>query len=258
MTNATTSSTQRITELEKQLASYRAALLFMRQWHHEFRTPLSTIIGFPLLMLENTSSDEDREAYEAILTSGELMSRTIDRFFSFVSLEAGYTLPKKREVNIRGMLTALAERASRNNSENLSLEMEESLPNMIETDSSILQSLLSQLLETAYRRAKQSDAPQDKVVLKAGLQRENGEMQVWFSVADNGAGLEAQELKRWQRFFADGGGESLTAVAKKGALGLILCQRWACLLGGEITVKNRGGTLFTVALPYGNAAPRPL
>jgi two-component system, CitB family, sensor kinase len=72
-------------------------------------------------------------------------------------------------------------------------------------------------------------------------------------VHDSGPGIGSGELGR---IFSEGYTTKLAAPGSRRGLGLALVQQVAARRGGEVTVINRGGALFTVRLPL-SSGPVP-
>ena len=75
---------QRVQELDDSRQECQTCSTLHRQlqrWLHEFRTPLSPIIGFSTMLLESeTLSAEQRQHVEAIYQSSQVLLRAINTF----------------------------------------------------------------------------------------------------------------------------------------------------------------------------------
>jgi len=80
--------------------------------------------------------------------------------------------------------------------------------------------------------------------VEVSIQKADGD--VLIHVHDSGPGISRGDLGR---IFSEGFTTKLAGPGSRRGLGLALVQQVAARRGGEVTVINQGGALFTVRLP---------
>jgi signal transduction histidine kinase len=218
---------------------------------HEVRTPLTSILGYLELLMEQKLSEEQR-TYTTIIgrNSDRLLRLTNDLLF-IAQIEDGHLTVEHDRIDlgpiIAESLTAAAPRA-KTGKVDLSGYDDISLP--ITGDGGRLAQLLDNLISNAIKFTQAGG----KVEVAAGSVEDH----VWIEVRDTGIGInpEDQELL-FNKFFRT---RAATAASIQGTgLGLAISKAIAQAHGGSIHVESveGEGTTFRVELPVGLRAPRP-
>lgn len=214
---------------------------------HEMRTPLTAVIGFLELLLENDfTQQEQREYLKICLKEGERLQSLIENLLVLQRLRTGETL-RINTIDIRSFLEQESAAFAAINGENrLRLDCAENMP-PIAADPDMLHLALANLLENAVRYSP----PQSAIVLGAAL----GAGGVVFRVEDYGPGippgLRKQIFDRFFRIdFRDG-----QRIGGTG-LGLPLVKEIARLHGGQVRLESREeeGSTFYLILPSTGSA----
>jgi PAS domain S-box-containing protein len=248
-----TADREAATERERLLEEVRAASAaksdFMAVMSHELRTPLNAIIGYTDLLemgVPTALPDGARATVERIRRAASHQRQLIDDILTFSRLDAGQEEVEDEVVPLQELLdeidAVIAPLAARNG---LELRIVADGSREIRTDPRKLRQILVNLLGNAVKFTRAG-----RVELRVEEEPE------WFRIVveDTGVGMVDVEAARvfdpfWQ---AERG---LTRTAGGSGLGLSISQRFARLLGGEISVESEKGrgSRFTLTLPRPSA-----
>ena len=238
---------------EKAFQASQAKSDFLARMSHELRTPLSTIIGYgDLLLADEERSATDRQALNAILTSGSHLLTLIEDVLSMTKIESGRVQTDEQIFDFHQFLTDLESmfklQADTQKIE-LSIAQDASLPRYIQTDEIKLRQVLINLLSNALKFTQQGFVTVQTHLLDvspfAQFENASGYL-LQFQIQDTGPGIAPEEMHRlFQPFEQTETGRS----SKKGSgLGLAISRNFIRILGGEIQVESTlgKGTCFRV------------
>lgn len=231
---------------EQARAADSAKANFLAVMSHEFRTPLSAILGYAdILTAEVHGELNPKQAghLERVKASVRHLSHLVDEILSYASMEAGREKVRLESVelvevarDVAGIMEPIAEASG--------LELRIRLPEgplMVRTDESKIRQILINLLSNAIKYT-----PSGSVELHM---REEGRAALC-TVRDTGPGIARDHLENvfepfWQ--VERGDGRRITGTG----LGLAVARRLARLLGGDVTLQSRigDGSVFTLDLP---------
>ncbi|WP_157217117.1 response regulator [Flavisphingomonas formosensis] len=228
----------------------RAKTMFFSNVSHEFRTPLTLMLG-PLeeLAQEDTPLDaESRALAEVAHRNGLRLLRLVNSLLDFARLEAGRVEARFEPVDLAALTADLASnfRAACDRA-GLSLDVDcpsLGVPSYVDRD--MWEKIVLNLLSNAF---KYTLAGGIRVALSARSQHE-----IVLKVEDSGVGIPAEELPRlFDRFHRIEGQRGRTQEGS--GIGLALVHELVRLHGGTITVESEvgRGSSFTVQLPIGAA-----
>ena len=237
---------------------------FVANMSHEIRTPLHGVLGFAQIGLRNAEDPAKvRNAFNKILTSGNLLLGIIDDILDFSKIEAGKIHITPTEIGLHDCLThtieIVAERAAAKKLA-LRLDLAPDMPPTCIADELRLSQILLNLLSNAVKFTATGS-----VTLAV---RRDGDT-ISFRVIDTGIGIAPEHLDKLFNPFEQADG-SVTRKFGGTGLGLAICKRLAELMGGSIRVESEPGvgSTFELCLPYvapleapittaGEAAPTP-
>jgi len=225
---------------------------------HEFRTPLTSIIGFSeLLMTRDQPAEERRSCAEFIYNEGLKLEALVNDFLDVSRLDAGGVVLNPEPLAPAVVVDrCVAEARPRAAGHRLSAEVEEGLP-PVEADLERLAQVLDNLLSNAVKyspagteivvRARLGHQSRDGGIRIGGKQ---GKPWVVFSVEDHGYGIPDDQLAEIFTPFHRVHGE-LTRRIRGTGLGLSIVKSLVELHGGKVWVESRVGmgSRFHVALP---------
>ncbi len=219
---------------------------FISAMSHEFRTPLSAVIGYAELLeleLAGPLTEKQREQIERIQTSAWHLTELIEDILTFSRMEIGREDLRHEPVELASLVGAAAAMVEPVAAKK-GLAFHVSLPDQpveVVTDAGKVRQVLVNLLGNAVKFTEEGE-----VWLEAGEEEEG----VFFAVRDTGIGIEPEQLDMifepfWQ---VD---QSVTRKAGGTGLGLTVTRSLARLLGGDVTVASTlgVGSTFTVRLP---------
>ncbi|WP_156468042.1 PAS domain-containing protein [Rhizobium sp. Leaf371] len=231
----------------------RAKTTFFSNVSHEFRTPLTLLLG----PLERAVSDlperlpDHRDELDIAYRNGLRLLRLVNTLLDFSRVEA-----KRVEAHLvacdLAWLTADLASIFRSAIERAGLELRvetEPLPQPVLVDPDMYEKIVLNLLSNAFKFTLAG-------TITVRLE-DLGGAAVSLSVEDTGVGIPAAERDRvFERFHRV---EAQGARSHEGSgIGLALVKQLVELHAGTISAESEGpgrGTRFTVILPYGSATP---
>ncbi len=228
----------------------RAKTEFFSNISHEFRTPLTLMLGPTEDVLADRAeplSPAQRERIELVHRNGLRLLRLVNALLDFSRIEAGRVEARFAPVDLRQLTLDLASNfRSAIDKAGLQLELDfPPLPEPVYVDTAHWEKIVLNLLSNAV---KFTFAGKITVRLSAA----GGGVEL--SVADTGVGIPAAEIDNvFDRFHQVRGAQSRTHEGS--GIGLALVQELVSLHGGRVKVRSAvgEGTCFTVTLPLGAA-----
>ena len=225
---------------------------FFTNLSHEFRTPLSLILG-PLQQVEKTkdansinnnkSVQISSKAFSMIKRNTERLQSLVDQLLDLSKIESGklhLNLTKGTLISfIRTLVFSFESMAERRNisfNTSFSSEIDHAF-----YDKDKLEKIISNLLSNAFKYTPEGGT------VTVIVQHDQTHFTV--EIIDTGKGIEKEDLKHiFERFYRVHGTEE-----KGSGIGLALTKELADFHNGQISVtSNKGqGTSFKVRLPYG-------
>lgn len=231
---------------QKTLESIRAKDAFLAAVSHEFRTPLTTILGYAQLLSIRGDAAMAKEAATAIEANARKLSVLLERILAFAQGNDKRSSPAEIDVValVEERVNAFQGHAI---AAGLQIHTEPSavpLPR-VQTDAGALTRILDTLLSNAVKFTEQG---QVEVRVRA-IDRERLEI----TVEDTGSGISPlQALRLFQPFEQ---GEDVSRVHGGIGLGLAQAHRLAIGIGAalELYRSGPGGSCFRLVLPVGSA-----
>jgi len=214
---------------------------------HEFRTPLTVMLGMSEQLAKDETDDPKRNKLGLIKRSGENLLRLINQILDLAKLESNTLQMNYIQGDILTFIHYVTESLhSLANAQNLMLRVEsEQSKIVIDYDPERFLQIIHNLLSNAIKFTPSGG----KVVIRADVKGQ------WLhvSVTDSGAGIPPEELPHlFERFFQARNQEH--AKAGGTGIGLSLTRELVKAMGGEISVESSVGvgSTFLVRLPITN------
>lgn len=219
---------------------------FLANVSHELRTPLSCILALTeLLQDEQATPEERRQNLGDIKESGEKLLALINALLDTAKLDAGMMKIYPDTHDVRNLVDSALQLVL-DDAKKKDIEVEVEIDPQLKTVTCDMERMV-QVLFSLLNNAVKFSYPGGKVVLKAGLTPEN---RVYLSVADEGLGMEEEELKIiFERFRqSDQPGKKYKGGT---GLGLYRSKKLVELHGGTLSASSTPGkgATFTVILP---------
>ncbi|HYF33036.1 MAG TPA: PAS domain S-box protein [Chitinophagaceae bacterium] len=226
----------------------KAKTAFFTNISHEFRTPLTLMLGSLEGLLSKKNDEigsENKEAIETSHRNAVRMLRLVNNLLDFSRIEAGRVKARFQLTDISRYTTELAS-TFRSVIENGGLQFHVHCDHVIQpvyVDKEMWEKIVLNLLSNAFKYTLTGS-------IDISLTSENG--RATLKVRDTGIGIPETELpKMFQRFHRV---QNVTGRTYEGTgIGLSLVKELVQLHGGEISVTSKvhEGTEFTVAIPTG-------
>jgi len=235
-------------------AGDRAKSQFLATMSHEVRTPLNGIVGFTNLLLETSLSEEQHEYMETIRLSGEALIHLTDDILDFARIESGnlkldYQLCDPRE-GIEEVLDLLAARGGTKRVELLHW-IDDSVPELVQTDPSRLRQVLINLVNNAVKFTEVGEiaVTLSASQISAATAKGAAMWELKYTVRDTGIGIDKGKYDRLFRPFSQVEDSSTRRYGGTG-LGLAICRNLVELMGGEIDLESKVdvGSTFTFTI----------
>ncbi|ANB04411.1 histidine kinase [Streptomyces ambofaciens] len=227
----------------------RAKTAFFSNISHEFRTPLTLIMG-PVEELRTQLAGADahiREELDVVHRNGLRLGKLVNSLLDFSRIEAG-RMQARYEPTDLSLVTADLASVFRSAIDKAGLGFHidcAPLPEPVYTDRGMWEKVILNLLSNALKFTFDGS-------IRVTVHAEDTHAVV--TVADTGIGVPAAEMPRlFERFHRI---ENARSRSNEGSgIGLALVKELVGLHGGTITADSTegGGTRFTVRLPFGSA-----
>ncbi len=209
---------------------------------HELRTPLSVIVGYTDVLLDE-ASEAQRDMLERIHAQSAQLNDLIQAMLDLNRLETGRLPIHQSEFTLGEAMAELRTNlpaAWCADGVDLCWEVQDAGV-VLRSDRGKLQMILRNLIHNALKFTEKGS------VTIAAVRRANSE--VVFSVRDTGAGIGERDQAAIFQMFRQG-----NATAPRGGgvgLGLYIVMRLTHALGGQVSLESRdgAGAQFTVVLP---------
>jgi PAS domain S-box-containing protein len=245
----------RVYEQERQRAESLAALdraktIFFSNVSHEFRTPLTLMLG-PLEDILNNHREtlpaEDYREVETVHRNGLRLLKLVNTLLDFSRIEAGRIQAAYRPVDLSAQTAELAS-VFRSAMERAGLQYTiacEELPEPVYVDPEMWEKIVLNLVSNAFKFTLQGG-------VEVTLRPVEGMAEL--AVRDTGTGIPEGELPRiFERFHRIEGAEGRTHEGT--GIGLALVDELVRLHGGTVLTESRmgEGTTFRVRISFGRA-----
>ena len=225
----------------------QAKLRFFTNITHEFKTPLSLIIGPLEKIAQKYKLQEDQNYFSIIQNNISRLQRLIDQLISYRRAETGHLKLNYTKTTLGNfiypLLEAFEENAKRTN---INFYYKVNAPNrqvIIDVDNT------ERILLNLYSNAIKFTEQDGEVRIEAGFEEnESGEI-FYIEVSDTGIGIPNEKIdKIFDRFYQASDDQG---VWNGTGIGLDLCKSLIELMNGNISVESIPGkkTVFKIELP---------
>lgn len=210
---------------------------------HDFRTPLSSIIGAVSGLLESDSiytPQARRELLKNIQLGALGMNRFVNNLLDMARLESGLLHLNKEWGDIQDIIGVALGRLDYSLANRpLKTEIKPDLP-LVQVDLVLIEQVLVNLIDNALKYSM----PGSEILISAG----NNGQEVIISVADRGQNIPPGDMEKiFDKFYR----LESSRLASGTGLGLAICKGFIEAHNGKIWAENSsfGGTVITFTLP---------
>ena len=217
---------------------------------HEFRTPLTVILGLADQLKQKSNDTESERHLDAIQRNGQNLLTLINQLLDLAKVEIAHIKMSWKKIDIVPLVAQVTDGFQAiAHSESISLTFYSEANNCImDVDEEKLVQVMNNLIGNALKFSRQGD----NVVVH--LQKtDKSNLQI--KVKDSGPGIPMDKIDNiFNRFYqAD---HSLTRRGEGTGIGLAITKEFVELMDGKLSVESKPdlGTVFTVLLPIRRSA----
>lgn len=225
--------------------------LSLASMSHELRTPLNSIIGFSDLLLDEDTTEDEKEMFSKLIqTAGRSLMQLIADIIDISKIEAGEVTVQKAIFNVNSflqeVLVTFKQEKEKRDKANIELKLilsDQATDLKIETDAHRLRQVFNNLLTNSLKFI-------DEGFIEFGYSSVTPE-NIQFYVKDTGVGIGAD--KKEKIFEQYGQDKNIYSRNKEGTgLGLAISKSFVELLGGSIWVDSEldEGSTFYFTIPF--------
>jgi len=227
---------------------------FLANMSHEIRTPMNSVLGMAQLALKNEHDPKQRDYLHKISQSGEHLLGVLDDILDFSKIEADKLTLEYVDFNLgetEHTLNNLLEWRAAEKGLKLIFDFDSGIQRNLRGDFVRLNQILINYIGNAIKFTTQGEIVIRARVLEVG---KNNTL-LRFEVQDCGIGITEEQKRKLFHAFVQADTSNSRQYSGSG-LGLVISQRLAVLMGGEVGVESKlgkGSTFWvTVRLDIGS------
>jgi two-component system, OmpR family, sensor histidine kinase ResE len=228
---------------------------FVANVSHELRTPLSMLQGYSEALIDDIAGtpEERKELAQVIYDESLRMSRLVRDLLDLARMESGHMEMHFREIDILSLLRRMQRKftvLAKDRGITLELTVSDEPLILRSADEDRLEQVMTNLLDNAIRHTP----PNASIVVKAYETKPDGQTGIAVEIADEGAGIPAEDLPYiFERFYKADKARTRGMSGGTG-LGLAIVMNIIDAHKGTVRVKSSIGlgTTFTIFLPQIN------
>lgn len=210
---------------------------FLANMSHEIRTPMTAILGFTEILIDRSTSEQDRESLDIIHRNGEYLLQLINDILDLSKIEAGKMqidpVPMSPTVIVNDVARLMSLRAE-DKGLTFSVRWSMPIPRFIRSDSVRFRQILLNLIGNAIKFTEKGSVELFVEFI------ENPTPFLRCRVLDTGIGMTPEQCGRLFKPFTQADASTSRRFGGTG-LGLTISKRLARMLGGDIEVESELG-----------------
>ncbi|HMQ05932.1 MAG TPA: response regulator [Saprospiraceae bacterium] len=224
---------------------------FIANISHELRTPITSILGFTELLLEEEKDKVKFHHLHTIKEASETLLHLISDILDLSKIESGQfiieLIPFQLRESILNIISMMQEKAKRKGLQ-LRYKVDKNVPNKLIGDKHKLSQILLNLIGNAIKFSNQGSI---EISVGTDSESSNDPIHLKFSVSDTGIGIDPNNLDLIFERFVQAEVHTTRQFGGTG-LGLNICKHLVEMQGGSISVQSTlgKGSTFTFIIPY--------
>lgn len=239
-------------EKQQQAAMHQLKLQFFTNVAHEFRTPLTLIIGPLEDLIQHWRKDQDssaRQRLNIIYNNAQRMLDLVNQLLTFRKMEEGHEPMQVEATDLSSFLKTISESfADHAAMRQIQYTLQGAgHPVTVWIDREKMSKVFFNLLSNAFKFTP--DGGEIRVLIR------QTKATIFVDVKDNGVGIEpGLHQQVFQRFYEKSVHPKTASQIKGMGIGLALSRQLVQLHHGQLTLESQSGqgATFSVALPQGN------
>lgn len=236
-------------------------LAFFTNITHEFRTPLTLIVGPIERALKLSYNPQVIEQLHLVERNSKYLLSLVNQLMDFRKVEEGCIKIATNYGNLREFMAEIVPPfADYAKNRGIDLQLYLRLPDpILMFDEDVMRKIMTNLISNALKFTPKGG----KVGIYVGIIGKEGEKKLFISVRDTGKGIPENDMERIFMQFYQSDNRSLESVSGQSGtgIGLYLCRKLIDMLDGDIYAKNNPvkGASFRILLPalYGESQSQP-
>lgn len=232
------------------MKDYLSKDIFLINMSHEIRTPMNAIVGTVNLLLDQNVNDRVHDSVYSILNSCNALLSITNELMEISQSDSNAVLINKR-YDLYDLIMEIVNMMSvrlMDSAVNLYVEITDTVPKYLYSDSSKIRQLLINILNNAVKYTKTG-----MIILRINATPIDDEnVTLYFEVEDTGIGIKEENIpKLFSVYERVQEGEEIVRNTEGTGLGLAICKDILNKLNGEIHVKSQFhiGTTFYFSFP---------
>jgi signal transduction histidine kinase/CheY-like chemotaxis protein len=227
---------------------------FLTNMSHELRTPLNGILGIAqLLHNQDNLTFQQKEEIKILYDSGNHLLTLINDILDLSKVEAGQLKVEYQKFDLFPFLSSicnLIKTSAEAKKLNFDHKINPELSIIVESDPKLLKQILLNLLGNAIKFTEQGTISFQVNILNQETKDKLKFTKIEFQIQDTGIGIDSEQLDNIFLAFEQVKNHKLKTEGT--GLGLAISQKFAQLMGGNITVTSElgKGSIFTLNLNF--------
>lgn len=232
---------------EKSEEANRMKTALIANMSHEFRTPMSAILGFSDILKEELENKEHLSMIRDIHSSARRLLNTLNSILELAHLESANFKPNYSEVNLSVEIASLSKifkNLASNKNLSFSLDIDDN-DCIVVIDTEIFSQIITNVFDNALKYTHKGG-----IGVKVFRKKVAGKDVIVVSISDTGIGISRDNQKVIFNEFRQVS-EGISRNYEGTGLGLTLSKKMVELMNGKIEVESElgKGSVFTIYFP---------